>query len=205
MNDVTLYYESLKMLDKNINKLTTEVDKLQGELTQLTISRDIIEVKLRDAEHAEYVASEMKDIEEKRKDDALITEDEYWFLKMVNEEDDYAELEAEEQNKYDYSYEKADYPEYIIASTSYMANETYVFEANADGDITSLDEYGGLAERWGDENWQNPDDAVRRCMRDSYHLVKKTDTKNGSHYLFRLIAPNELDYFDGDESARISY
>lgn len=202
MNDVTLYYESLKMLDKNINKLTTEVDKLQGELTQLIISRDIIEKRLRDAEHAEYSASALNNLEEEHKKES---ETQDWFLKMVNEEDDYAELEAEEQNKYDYSYEKAKYPEYIVASTSYMANETYVFEANADGEITSLDEYGGLAERWGDENWQNPDDAVRRCMVDSYHLVKKTDTRNGCHYLFRLIAPNELDYFDGDESDRISY
>ena len=123
------------------------------------------------------------------------TKDEQWFIDMLNEPDS----EPEEY------YERSNNPEYIVASTSYDANETYLFEGDADGNILSFDEYGGLAERWGDENWQNPDDAVRRCMIDSYHLVKKTDTRNGCHYLFRLIAPNELDYFDGDESDRISY
>lgn len=205
MNDVTLYYETLKMLDKNINKLTTEVDKLQGELTQLTISRDIIEVKLRDAEHAEYSASEMHDIEEQRKRDELIDEDEHWFAKMVNDQAELDELEE----IHEACCQKSDIPEYIVASISEDAEETYVFEADANGNILSYDEYGGLAYRWGDANWRDIDAAVKSCMSQTYMKVNRVN--KGNHTLFRLVddkeihQPDELTYWDGDESDRISY
>jgi hypothetical protein len=119
------------------------------------------------------------------------TINEQWFLDMLNE----SELAPEEY------YERSAVPEYIIASTSYDADETYVFEANADGSILSFDEYGGLAERWGDHKWYDAEAAVKSCMPHTYHLI----SVKGNHALFKLVEPDEYTHFDGDESDRISY
>jgi hypothetical protein len=195
------------MLDKNINKLTNEIEKLHGELDQITSSRDIMEKKLRDAEYAEYSASEMHDIEEQRKRDELINEsnlpeppeDDNWFINMLNEPDSAPE---------EY-YERSDIPEYIVASISEDAEETYVFEADANGNILSYEEYGGLAYRWGDANWRDIDAAVKLCMSQTYMKVNRVN--KGNHTLFRLVddkeihQPDEFTHWDGDESDKISY
>jgi len=122
--------------------------------------------------------------------------DEQWFIDMVNED---AKSNAEYYRIG--SPERADVPEYIVASTSYDVRETYVFESNANGEIVSLDEYGGLAERWGDTNWYNAEAAVKACMPNTYHAV----SSKGNRVLFKLITPDEFTHFDGDESDRISY
>lgn len=127
------------------------------------------------------------------------TRDEQWFIDMLNEPDSAPE---------EY-YERSSIPDYIVASTSYDANETYIFEADANGNIISFDEYGGLAERWGDSNWDNPEAAVQSCMSQTYMKVNRVN--KGNHILFRLVDdkeihhPDEFTYFDGDESDRISY
>jgi len=199
MNKVTLYYESLKMLEQNINELSIDIDKLQGELAQLIVVRDNIAKRLRDAEYAEYSASALHDLEEEHKKESETPD---CFLEMINEEDDYAALEAENQNNYDNSYERSSNPEYLIASTSYNAKETYIFEGNADGEIVSFNEYGGLAERWGDSNWEDHEAAIK-CIsgHEHYHAV----SREGNHTLYKLTPPDEFTYFDGDESDRISY
>mgnify|MGYP006982801402 CR=1 FL=1 len=122
--------------------------------------------------------------------------DEQWFIDMVNED---AKLNAEYYSIG--SPERADVPEYIIASISDDACETYVFEATADGKIVSYEEYGGLAERWGDLRWWDAEKAVKSCMKNNYDLV----SVKGNHVLFKLVKPDELTHFDGDESDRISY
>jgi hypothetical protein len=121
-----------------------------------------------------------------------------WFVDMVNED---AESESKSESEPREYYERADVPEYIIASISDMACETYVFEATADGKIVSYEEYGGLAERWGDLRWWDVVAAVNSCMPNTYHLI----SSKGNHYLFKLVTPDECTYFDGDESDRISY
>lgn len=131
--------------------------------------------------------------------DGTIPQDEQWFIDMVNEPDSAPE---------EY-YERSAVPEYIVASTSDMAGETYVFEADANGNILSYDEYGGLAERWGDHKWYDAEAAVKSCMSQTYMKVNRVN--KGNHILFRLVddkeihQPNEFTYFDGDESDRISY
>lgn len=106
-------------------------------------------------------------------------------------------------------YERSAIPDYIVASTSYDANETYIFEGNADGEIVSFNEYGGLAERWGDKNWEDQEAAVKSCMPHAY--MKVNVVNNSNHTLFRLVDdkeihhPDEFTYFDGDESDKISY
>lgn len=130
--------------------------------------------------------------------------DDQWFIDMLNEE-----AHPDDDSEYRQYRERADVPEYIIASTSDMAGETYVFEATADGEIVSLDEYGGLAERWGDNKWYDAEAAVKACMPHTY--VKVNRVNRGNHILFRLVDdkemhhPDEFTHFDGDESDRINY
>lgn len=120
------------------------------------------------------------------------TRNEQWFLDMLNEPDS----EPEEY------YERSSNPEYIVASTSYDANETYLFEGDADGNILSFDEYGGLAERWGDKNWDDHDAALASINGHKYyHAI----ARKGNRTLYKLTPPDELTHFDGDESDRISY
>jgi hypothetical protein len=119
-----------------------------------------------------------------------------WFIDMVNED-----ANPDDDSEYRQYRELPDVPEYIIASISDDACETYVFEATADGKIVSYEEYGGLAERWGDLRWWDAEKAVKSCMRNSYDLV----SIKGNHCLFKLVKPDELTHFDGDESDRISY
>jgi len=124
--------------------------------------------------------------------------DDQWFVNMLNEE---AESNDGDNSEYRQYRELPDVPEYIIASISDDACETYVFEATADGKIVSYEEYGGLAERWGDLSWWDAEKAVKSCMKNNYDLV----SVKGNHVLFKLVKPDELTHFDGDESDRISY
>ena len=122
--------------------------------------------------------------------------DEQWFIDMMNEE-----AKANDEYYGIHYPERADVPEYIIASISYDIRETYVFEATADGKIVSYDEYGGLAERWGDANWYDAEAAVKSCMPNTYDAI----SSKGNRVLFKLVKPDEFTYWDGDESDKISY
>jgi len=124
--------------------------------------------------------------------------DDQWFVNMLNEE---AESNDGDNSEYRQYRELPDVPEYIIASISDDACETYVFEATADGKIVSYEEYGGLAERWGDLKWWDAEAAVKSCMPNTYHAI----SVKGNHVLFKLVTPDEYTHFDGDESDRISY
>jgi len=46
-------------------------------------------------------------------------------------------------------------PLYIVASTSYSLEETFVYEANEKGEIISPDAYGSMAKRLGHEQWSD--------------------------------------------------
>lgn len=190
MNEITIYYKTLEMLDKDINIL-------KGELEQLTITRNGIEKKLRDAEHAEYVASIVHDVEEDRKNDEFVTEEEYLMDKMIKEQEELDMLEDAHQELLDME-ERTESPEFIIASISEQAEETLVFEATSNGDIKSFNDYGGLARRWGNSDWRNVELAVKSSMKDTYMKV----SCNGNHTLFKLVtaeeAPDEFTYWDGD-------
>jgi hypothetical protein len=62
------------------------------------------------------------------------------------------------------------YPEYVVASTSFEMKETYVFPSNEDGVITDFNEIAAIAERYGDENWSNPSVVMQKLP--DYELVK---------------------------------
>jgi hypothetical protein len=67
---------------------------------------------------------------------------------------------------------RPDYPEYIIASTVRHLEETLVFEADKDGNITSTDDYGGIAARWIDNvDWTDGDLAVVGLFGTAYDKI----------------------------------
>lgn len=87
---------------------------------------------------------------------------------------------------------KRDLPKFIIASTSYSSEETFIFEAE---DIKGrpkivrcggIEELTGLAKRWGNENWESKEDAVNLYASGSYVLVKKEVSDFDSAYLYML-------------------
>lgn len=87
---------------------------------------------------------------------------------------------------------KRDLPKFIIASTSYSSEETFIFEAeNAEGHPKILksggiEELTGLAKRWGNENWESKEDAVNLYASGSYVCVKKEVLDFDSAYLYIL-------------------
>lgn len=91
-------------------------------------------------------------------------------MKML--EDLYGQDEPEEDYPFDITNNRSDDPEYIIASTSYKMEETYIFEANEKGEILNYGEYGGLCKRHGDKSWSYRDYAVDVIFPGKYERVK---------------------------------
>jgi len=99
----------------------------------------------------------------------------------------------EEQEEYDYPFDlsnnRSDDPEYIIASTSYRMEETYIFEANEKGEILNYGEYGGLCKRHGDQSWSYRDYAVDVIFPGKYERVEDFgqigDSSNVFHSLYK--------------------
>jgi hypothetical protein len=95
-------------------------------------------------------------------------------------------------------------PEYVIASTAYYMEETYVFEANEQGEITNFGEYGGIALRFGDVDWTNKALAVETTFGEGkYEFVKGIDrVAKADHHLFKRLHeepeyPLPSDTYDG--------
>ena len=123
------------------------------------------------------------------------------FYAMSNDEpnnmdwsdDDYqqmvAENEAAEQlphfpNLDDYQ------PEYVLASTSDLVEETMVFPSNAEGEITDFGDLACLALRYGNDDWEDAMAAVITLNTDEYKYIHVKTLDNGGnniHNLFRRI------------------
>ena len=81
-------------------------------------------------------------------------------------------------------------PEYVIASTSEMMEETMVFPADEHGDITSFSDLACIALRYGHEDWRNCDQVVSSLDTDeyTYEHVKCVSTANSNmHHLFKRV------------------
>lgn len=89
-------------------------------------------------------------------------------------------------------------PEYVVASTAYYMEETYVFEANENGEITNFGEYGGIALRFNDIDWTNKALAVERTFGEGkYEFVREIDrVAKADHHLFKRI--------DDDDNVQLS-
>jgi hypothetical protein len=139
-------------------------------------------------EHAAYLENQMNQYYEQYAEEQsrLLDEEE----KML--EDLYGQDVPEE---YDYPFDlgsqRSEDPEYIIASTSYTMEETYVFEANEKGKITNFSEYGGLCDRYNDVSWMNRDFTVEKVFPGKYERVEDLgqigDDSNVFHSLYKRI------------------
>lgn len=84
------------------------------------------------------------------------------------------------------------FPKFIIASTSKMAKETFIFESIDENGVAKLSNFGGLeelsgiAKRWGHKNWQSKKQAVENYKPNSYELVKKEVLNFKDAYLYKL-------------------
>lgn len=133
--------------------------------------------------------------------------------RMMESQDMYgSEWESNDPNAPDYedtqdvewpTHTRSSSPEYIIASTSYRTEETYVFEANEDGKIIDYGEYGGLAKRWEDLEWVSYYAAVDKIFGEGrYQFVRRVETGSSDvmHMLFQRLELSEADFWDGDDS-----
>lgn len=101
----------------------------------------------------------------------------------------------EEEFEYDPRYcpPNLDTIEYVLASTSYMGNETYLFQANANGEVTNWGHIGASAERWGQEDWRDIDIVMEETFGDQAKHFKKVREMWGAgpQYLFQRIKGDE--------------
>jgi hypothetical protein len=88
---------------------------------------------------------------------------------MMQEVEDSISLEYQKE-EYDEEYYLPD-TTYVVASTSYDMRETYVFPSNEDGAITVFSEIAAIAERFGDEHWN--DHGLVMQQLPGYELVKQ--------------------------------
>jgi hypothetical protein len=73
-------------------------------------------------------------------------------------------------------------PLHVIACTSYIKEETCVFEANENGEITSPECYGCIAKRLGHNKWDSSLKAVRFLFPyKMYYLIKNFGITDGVH------------------------
>lgn len=102
-----------------------------------------------------------------------------------------AVVEEDDDDPFDQVWLKEDdcehdpHPDYVIASTSYITNETYLFPADSEGEILNWSEIGGLAERWGCPDWESHEATIKtietdtikyeyiRQIGENYHFYKK--------------------------------
>lgn len=75
---------------------------------------------------------------------------------------------------------------YIVASVSHTALETFIFQSDEYGTIVDWCEIGGVCGRHGEPNWDDHESAVNRIMKDKYVLIdiiQKGDI--AIHYLYQ--------------------
>jgi hypothetical protein len=106
-------------------------------------------------------------------------------------ENEAAEQLAHELNRTDYI---DAHPEYVLASTSDLMEETMVFPSNKDGDITDLGDLACLALRYGSDNWEDPIAAIIQLNTDEYKYihVKTLNGGNNIHNLFKRITVSDI-------------
>lgn len=86
------------------------------------------------------------------------------------------------------------HPEYIIASTNLLMEETMVFCANAEGYITSFGGLASIALRHGHEYWEDAFAAVVTLNTDEYKYihVRTLESDMNIHNLFRRINVSDI-------------
>jgi hypothetical protein len=143
-------------------------------------------------EHAGYLENQINNYYEQYAEEQQLQLDEE--MKMLEEMYNSGEdLYGQDEPDYpiDLNGDRSDDPEYIIASTSYKMEETYIFEANENGKILNYGEYGGLCQRHGAKNWNNRNLTVETIFPGKYKLFKDfgaiDNEANVFHSLYKKI------------------
>ena len=91
-------------------------------------------------------------------------------------------------------YEQELHPEYVIASTNLMMQETMVFCADVNGHITSFGDLNCIALRYGQEYWEDAFAAVMPLNTDEhkYIYVRTLVNDKNIHNLFRRIDTSDM-------------
>ena len=78
--------------------------------------------------------------------------------------------------------------DYVICSTSYMANETYVFPSNEEGSVANWSELGGISERWGCDEWTSHKLAMSITFGDNhnYEFVRTLENTKCDQSLWKI-------------------
>jgi hypothetical protein len=120
-------------------------------------------------------------------DNGVITDDDIQEYIVSNQMDDYDEQTDVMTDERDYEQEL--HPEYIIASTNLMLQETKVFCSNANGEITSYGGLNSIALKHGQEYWEDAFAAVipLNTNEHKYIYVRTLETERNIHNLFRRI------------------
>jgi len=103
--------------------------------------------------------------------------------------DDYYINTYQEQMDYDDSSPIiVPYPEYVVVSTSYGAEETFAFPANENGEITDFGEIASSASRWGHEDWENQEEVIRSLNTNDhkYLFVKELSSSPCVQSLWKM-------------------
>lgn len=118
---------------------------------------------------------------------------EYELHKYENEWDRCYEEDKKAEEDIDNIFPNLNTIDYVLASTSYMVNETYLFRANADGEVTEWGEIGSKAERWGDEDWRDVNAVMEQTFGDQakHFKIIKEMWGAGPQYLFQRIKGDE--------------
>lgn len=117
-------------------------------------------------------------------------DDERLDYEMSEEEKEYERMRMLDDMYGEPTYDSAGFteidresPDYIVASVSRRLHETFIFKSDSQGCITDWGEYGGLAYRWGDDNWEDHQAAVRQAMGENNYTLEKR-LPNSEHYLY---------------------
>jgi hypothetical protein len=107
---------------------------------------------------------------------------------MMQMDEQYNDMVNQEYDEQDYN-EQELHPEYVIASTNLMLQETKVFCSNANGEITSYCGLNSIALKHGQEYWEDAFAAVVPLNTDKhkYIHVRTLETERNIHNLFRRI------------------
>jgi hypothetical protein len=154
-----------------------------SNITDVDVNYSLDDLKVRFRNYLNMLLEDSKEVEEW--DD---TDD---YNQMINDQECEEQL-AHELNRTDY----IDYqPEYVLASTSDLMQETMVFPSNAEGEITDYGDLACLALRYGCDDWEDPIAAIIQLNTDEYkyiHVKTLDNSGNNIHNLFKRINTLEI-------------
>ena len=163
-----------------------------SNITDVDANYSLDDLKVRFRNYLNMLLEDSKEVEEwddtDDNDQMEWSDDDYQQMAAENEA---AEQLAHELNRTDYI---DAHPEYVLASTSDLMEETMVFPSNKDGDITDLGDLACLALRYGSDNWEDPIAAIIQLNTDEYKYihVKTLNGGNNIHNLFKRITVSDI-------------